>query len=100
MILYDLFTAFVVISFLWFGRQWMLEPRRWHIGWMSFSYAGMIRCVELHGGHGRFLDYLRVIVYLSGLLGLGRYWLYDMQLAWKFFRMRNGKRKLNNLDGR
>jgi hypothetical protein len=103
MLLYNLFTAFVLVSFLWFGRTWLADYKRWHIGWMSFSYTGfvLIYWVLLHLFCGACpklreqlvqgpLIYLLAVFCAGGILGLSRYWIYDVRYIYKWWRSRHG----------
>lgn len=100
-IAWSIFTAFVVISFLWFGRSWLMDVRRWHIGWMSFSYTVMVvvRLIEQQRGETMACtqwDYLQFTLWIgmfSGVLGLYRYWYADAVAIYKLWKLKHGKRR-------
>ena len=99
-IAWTVFTVFVVASFLWFGRTWLMDPKRWHIGWMSFAFTALvlIRAIEQQRGamaceRWDWLQYTLWIAMAGATLGLCRYWLADLAIAVRWWRMQRGKRR-------
>lgn len=69
------FCVITILSFLWFGRSWILHPQRWHIGCMSLSYASSVTLLTSYVAdfdEGRTFWFLMTMLF--GLAGLSFYW--------------------------
>jgi hypothetical protein len=73
------FCLFVITNFLWFARFWLRHPSKWHIGYLSTSYA--LLCLLVSVNAGSFSEgwsiLVGVIVMALGIAGLLQYWIAD-----------------------
>jgi hypothetical protein len=94
------FTAFVLLTYLVFGRTWLRSIRRWHIGAMSTSYT--VLCLEISRRlanvefHDGMATMTLIVAMVFGCIGLYGYWssLGMVVYSWMRFhyeRGRNGK---------
>lgn len=81
-LLYFAFVGFVLVSFLWFGRGWLADPRRWHIGSMSISYVFLVFLVAMLSQEfqQRYYHLVFLVAMVFGIAGLGVYWIRDRRI--------------------
>ena len=75
-LIWHLYCLFVITSFFWFARSWLRHPEKWHIGFLSTSYAGACLLIAANGHISEeWSMLLGVIVMALGIAGLMQYWI-------------------------